>query len=117
VYTSGRDQDVWVAGIARPTFTRLTAEGRNASPVWTSDGTRIVYRSGLRGVDGLFWRPADGSGTAEPVSVSERNLTPGSWSPDGQVLAFYDLGGPPDYSGVDIWILPINGDRKPRPIL
>jgi Tol biopolymer transport system component len=117
VFTTGRDQDIWVDDMARSTFTRLTTEGRNASPVWTPDGTRIAYRSGIRGVDGLFWRPADGSGAAEPITLSERNLVPGSWSPDGQVLAFYDLGGPPDNTGVDIWVVPMNGDRKPRSLL
>ena len=117
VFTTGRDQDVWVAGIPRSTFTRLTTEGRNASPVWTPDGTRIVYRSGIRGVDGLFWRPADGSGAAEPITVSERNLTPASWSPDGRVLAFYDLGDSATNAGIDIWVLPMNGDRQPRPVL
>ncbi len=118
VHSSGRDQDVWVGDIVRRTFTRLTTEGRNASPVWAPDGTRIVYRSAIRGADGLFWRPADGSGKAEPlITVSERNLVPGAWSPDGQVLAFYDVGGPPENSGVDIWTLPMNGDRQSQPVL
>jgi serine/threonine-protein kinase len=114
VSTSGRDQDVWVADIARGTFTRLTTEGRNAAPVWTPDGTRIVYRSGIRGVEDLFWRPADGSGAAEPITLGERNLVPGSWSPDSQALAFYDL---PDSGGVDIWVQPMNGDQKPQPLI
>lgn len=114
VGTLGRNQDIWVADMARSTFTRLTTEGRNASPVWTPDGTRIVYRSAIRGADGLFWRPAGGSGAAELlVTVSERNLVPASWSPDGQVLAFYALAGSGD---VDIWVLPMNGDRRPRPV-
>jgi serine/threonine-protein kinase len=61
--------DVWVYDFGRKTFTRLTFNGTNATPVWSSDGTSILYasidstgrRTALRRV------PADGS--REPVEV------------------------------------------------
>jgi dipeptidyl aminopeptidase/acylaminoacyl peptidase len=39
---------------------------------------------------------------------------PGAWSPDGRLLAFVE-GHP--VSGSDIWILPVEGDRRPRPFV
>jgi eukaryotic-like serine/threonine-protein kinase len=115
VHTWGRQNDIQVRDIARNTAFRLTSEGRNASPVWTPDGARIVYRSAVQGVDGLFWRPADGSGVAEPMTTSDRNLVPGAWSPDAKVLLFYEVGHP--NTGIDMWVLPMDGDRKARSLL
>ncbi len=39
---------------------------------------------------------------------------PGSWSPDGQVLAFSELS---PTNGWDVWVLKLESDRKPRPFL
>ena len=36
------------------------------------------------------------------------------WSPDGQTLAFVE---PRPETGYDIWVLPLTGDRQPRPII
>lgn len=82
--TTGRNQDVWVGELSRGTFTRLTTVGRNAGPVWTPDGKRIVYRSAQAGPDNLFWQPADG-GEPERLTTSPRNQVPAAWSPNGQV--------------------------------
>ena len=39
---------------------------------------------------------------------------PSSWSPDGKQLTFTEIT---PTSGFDIWMLPLEGDRKPRPFL
>ena len=62
----------------------------------------------------LFWKPADSSGSAEQLTESEHAQRPLSWSPDGQVLAFSELH---PTMGSDIWVLPLQGERKPRPFL
>jgi dipeptidyl aminopeptidase/acylaminoacyl peptidase len=62
----------------------------------------------------MFWQPADGSGGAERLSVSEYQQVDGSWSPDGQVLAFVEVN---PTTGRDIWTLRVSGDRKPQPFL
>jgi eukaryotic-like serine/threonine-protein kinase len=101
------DSQIWVIG--RDALTRLTFEGNsNVDPVWTPDGKRIVFKgTGNR----LFWQAADGSGVAEALTSSalSTNNVPGSWSPDGQDLAFTQ-----DYPPIrNIWILPLK-DRKPQ---
>ncbi len=94
---------------------RLTYEGADFSPVWTADGKRIVYMEELNRTWAINWKPADGSG-AEETLVSAQNFTqaPDSWSPDGKFLAYTAYGA--NLNG-DIWILPLEGDRKPRPFV
>ena len=59
-----------------------------------------------------FWMPSDGSGEAEELTTTEGGVTPHSWSPEG-VLAFRE--GPALRS--DLWVLPLEGERKPQPFL
>ena len=87
VWTQG-DRNVWVHDLTRGVTTRLTFEGRNARAIWTPDGTRITYASAVAGADNLFWRPADGSGTADRLASSELQQAPGAWTPDGKTLLF-----------------------------
>jgi len=108
---SGAKDDVWIYEFARGTFLRLTVDGNNAAPAWTPDGKRVAFRSHQDGaVPVVVWKPADGSGAEERLTTSHsRPFGPDSFSPDGKTLAYMDGG--------DIWLLPLEGDRKPRPFL
>ncbi len=59
----------------------------------------------------IFWKNADGSGEAEPLTSGEYDNHPYAVSSDGSVLAFSGLT--PDTS-TDIWVLPLQGDGEPR---
>src|SRR3984893_17446677 len=63
---------------------------------------RIVFISNKEGPRNLFWQLADGSGGLERLTTSEFVQIPGSWSPDGQLLAFSEINGA---TGLDIWVL------------
>jgi serine/threonine-protein kinase len=104
---------LWLYDLARGTLTRLT-ESRSNYPIWTPDGKRLTFLSAVGGTIGLSWMLADGSGAPERLTTSENGQYPGSWSPDGQVLAFSE---PDPTTGYDIWMLGLQGDRKPRPFL
>jgi Tol biopolymer transport system component len=62
----------------------------------------------------LFWRKADGSDAEEPLLASGFHTHLGSFSPDGRFLAYTDYGT--DSRG-DIWIVSLQGDRKPQPFV
>ena len=110
-------QDVWVYYIEQGTRTRLTFDGEtNGDPVWSPDGSRIVFRSRKDASDFDTYRMrADGSGEVEPLLVvPEIAHNPHSVSPDGKLLAFYEWV-PAAHRDRDIWLLPLEGEQAPEP--
>ncbi len=113
VAIAGPNRDeVWTYDIARSAPSQVTFEGGTA-PVWTPDGRRIVFSSSRNGPAALFWKPADGSGSDERLTTSQRAAIPGSASLDGRTVAFVesDLSG-----GRDILLLNTD-DRTSRPFV
>ncbi len=108
----GASWNIWIYHLDRGTLTRLTFENDNRDPIWTPDGKRVVYTSLRNGLYGLYWRPADGSGPEELLLTSKNWLFATSWSADGRFLAFSEQD---PKTGLDIWVLPVGGDRKPYP--
>ena len=104
--------DIWVAGLERGTLSRLTVEGSNEAPIWTPDGTRVVFASGRPGSPDrdIYWAPADRSGDAEPLLIRDHAQYPYSWSRDARLLAFSETH---PTTGRDIWVLPIDGEPQP----
>ncbi len=96
-------------------LTLLTTEGGNR-PLWSPDGTQIAFWSDNR--QGVF-RKSVGNSTAPELLAREPSpgafLWPCSWSPDGKLLACTVQQDP--NAGDDIWILPLDGDRIPKPLL
>ena len=111
--------DIWVSDLARGALTRLTfakpGEAALAS-TWTSDGKRMIYSLSGRNSNEweLMWRPADGSGSEEMLYSSKDPIYPLSSSPDGQLLVFYRFAPSHKY---ELWILPLAGERKARPLI
>jgi eukaryotic-like serine/threonine-protein kinase len=114
VMVGGATDDVWIYESARGAFTRLTTEGFNRDPIWNPDGKRVTFTSFREGTFSMVQRFADGSGVEERLLANKYSSFPGSWAPDGSVLAFDESTPTND---TDLWILLMNGDRTPRPFL
>jgi serine/threonine-protein kinase len=113
----GAGGDIWVMEPPPRAPTRITFDASldNSSPIWSPDGARIVFASKRNGKWGLYETQSDGSGTdGELLFESDLPKAPMSWSPDGKRLVFWTHD--PKTLG-DIWILPMDGDKKPVPFL
>ena len=106
--------DIWIYDLARDTLTRLTFEGENTSSQWTPDGKRVLFTSNKTGPSNIYWKPADGSGAEERLTMGENLQQPGSFTPDGRAF-IYSESHPK--MNTDLWVLPLDGERKPRILL
>ena len=104
-----RPSQIWVYDITRQSRIALATEGPNLMPLWTPDGRRIAYASGVP--SDIFWRTADAGSPAERLLEREGPQYPTSWSADGRLLIFEEGAR----NAYDIWMLPI-GDT-PRPLI
>jgi Tol biopolymer transport system component len=104
------DEDLWVVELTSERASRLTfATGTEAYPVWSPDGSRIVFQSDRSGVNDLWIRPSSAGGEerllfASPTAWKE----PRSWI--GDTLAFVTTERE---TGFDIWLL--HPDRPGEP--
>jgi len=102
---------LWIRDLERGVLTRVDAEGDCHNPLWSFDGTRILYDSAGEAAQGVFQCTPDGSSPPELVAASrEHHLVALSMAPDGKTLA---LTSAEDAStGLDIDILEIGGARR-----
>ena len=100
-FTAGRNPvDIWVMPFASGIATRLTFTG-GTYPRWSPEGKHIYYAN----AGNIYKRAADGSGAEELLS---KGGSVSSVSPDGKHL-LYGFG--------DIFMLPLEGEKKPAPYL
>jgi Tol biopolymer transport system component/tRNA A-37 threonylcarbamoyl transferase component Bud32 len=110
----GAITDTWIHDIARDSETRFTTGVENRDPIWSPDGKLVVYDTYKNGKWSLMSKPADGSGKEEVVLAGPNPITALGWTPDRR---FFLYGETTITTGNDIMMMPLEGDRKPRPIL
>jgi Tol biopolymer transport system component len=106
--------DIWIFEFARGVKSRFTFDpGWDADPVWSPDGDRLVFLSGLP--PAFHQKASNMTGTEEPVFTPPQPGGPHSWSPDGKFLLYNDQSTP-----AGIWALDVSvpaADRKPIPVV
>jgi Tol biopolymer transport system component len=69
--------DVYSVDITGENLTRLTdSESWDGSPVWSADGTKIIFYSGRTGKNTIFEMNADGSGQKQLIEFSGPAISP-----------------------------------------
>ena len=119
----GENVDIWIVDIVRNVRSRLTVDrGVHGKPVWSPDGTQVVYLSSRPGKASLRVKRVGGTSPDESLVEGAGNtvgisvgVAPSSWSADGRFIAYTVRGAFPRTS--DVWILPLFGERKPFPLV
>jgi Tol biopolymer transport system component len=97
--------------LARGTLTRFTFDpATEVAPIWSPDGTRIVFSSDRDGPMNLYQRAASGAGYDEPLLKSDNNKGSTDWSADGRFILYQEQNQKTNF---DLWVLPLSGEQKP----
>ena len=108
--------DIWLLDFARGVRTRLTfRQNLGSNPVWSPDGSRIAFSAG-DSPDTIYEKSASGAGEEkELLKKPGEFMVPSSWSHDGRFLLYTVPNAPKTLA--DLWVLPLEGDRKPALLL
>jgi len=115
--------DGWTFDIARGIETRLTVDpGDDETPLWSPDGTRVVFGSGRDGgplANSLYQRSANGTGADERLlSLPVGDVVaPVSWAADGSFVLFWRARAANYRDKMAIWRLDLTGERTATPVL
>jgi len=107
--------DIWLYDVARGLRTRFTFDPADElTSIWSPDGSRIVFNSRRKGHFDLYQKASSGAGSEEELLEDSNDKYPFSWSPDSRFILYRSTGA----SGrLDLFVLPLFGDRKPFPFL
>ncbi len=108
--------DLWTLDFARGVRTRFTFRQSPGSwGVWSPDGSSIAFPAGNL-LDTIYEKAASGAGEEKELLKEPGKIhVPTSWSRDGRFLLYEIANGAK--TGDDLWVLPLQGDRKPTLLL
>jgi eukaryotic-like serine/threonine-protein kinase len=103
------NSDIWLLDATRAT--RFTFDpSRDQYPIWSPDGSRIVFDSNRKGHRDLYVKSSNGAGGEELLLESAQDKNATDWSRDGRFLLYTSTD---PQTGYDLWVLPMEGERKP----
>jgi serine/threonine-protein kinase len=112
--------DIWVKQLPRGPLSRVSYDGASEyRPRWMPNGRAIMFGSNRAGVGtgGLYWRPADGTGSDSLILRAAQGIFEGAWSPDGRWLLFRTGGTVGQAGGRDIVGIRPGVDSAPVPVV
>jgi Tol biopolymer transport system component len=107
------NMDAWIYELDHGPLVRMTYDPlQDGYPLWTPDGRRVVFWSRQAGGPAnLYLRSADLAGRDARLTTSSNGQLPFSFARDGKLLVFQEDS--PD-TGMDIGVVPIQGERVPQ---
>jgi Tol biopolymer transport system component len=110
------ESSLWLVDLANRSAVPLSSgRGRNDSPVWSPDGTRVVFASDRDGAQDLFVKNVADPSSEQPLYRSPVLFKyPSGWSSDGRWIVFSQIDPGTSWN---IWLLPAPGSTTPVPYL
>ncbi len=107
--------DIWVFEIGRGVSTRLhSGPVDEILPVWSPDASKLFYRSDHAGPPDIYEVSLGTPGSDRPVLALPGVQQPEDVSRDGRLLAYLNEVQSTVWN---VWLLPLEGERKPAPWL
>ena len=107
---------LWLVDLARGGAVLVTnAAGLNDSPIWSPDGSRILFASDRDGISDFYLKKI---GSDEPEQLFYRSAAlfkgPDAWSPDGKWIVVNQLD---PVTAQNVWLLPVDDPRELKPLV
>jgi WD40 repeat protein len=103
---------IWIYDAASRVSSRLPTRGDASRPAWTPDGKRIAF---ITGRSTISWAPADGSAPDAPFfELAGERFREIEFSRDGRVAALRSDNNPARNTARDLWLLPLQGERRAK---
>jgi eukaryotic-like serine/threonine-protein kinase len=115
--------DIWIADVSRGAPVRFTSDPDDESrPVWSPDGSRVLFRSTRGGPESLrigsaapnLYVRVVGTGSEEMLVADPSPLRPEDWSRNNRWISYTRTTRK---TGSDIWLMPLSEGGKPFPFL
>jgi len=106
VRTTSGQPGTWIDEFARGVSNRITPPDASDRPVWSPDGSRLVFES----ASSIFLKAASNAGNEEVLFKFERPTDPLDWSRDGRWLLYQQTDPKTKY---DLWALPMEPGKPP----
>jgi Tol biopolymer transport system component/DNA-binding winged helix-turn-helix (wHTH) protein len=109
--------DIWIVDLVTGAFSRLTSDPfDDGFPVWSPDGSSIVFTSSRAGRYDLYEKPSSGGKKEELLLRTQTGAYGLDWSSDGRFI-LYSHVDPKNAS--DLWMLPrsLNTTAEPRLVI
>jgi hypothetical protein len=97
--TGNQNADVWIYDLQRQSAKRMTFDPAiDSMPVWSPDGTRVVFSSSRKKTFDLYLKTADGAQEERAIEATPaEDKYPSAWSRDGKYILYT--------RGTNLWFL------------
>jgi len=113
--TVGGNTDIFLYEAARGIPRRFTSDGGSEfNSAWSPDGKHLAFTSDRNGgLDDLYTRPVDETSAETLLLQSTEFKNIHDWSSDGRFILYDSYSST---TGLDLWVVPLFGDKKPLPV-
>jgi Tol biopolymer transport system component len=113
---SPSESSLWLIDVATGGASQFSSgPGRNGSPVWSPDSSKIVFASDRDGAADFYVKAVGGTSPEQAIYRSPSLFKyPTSWSPDGKWIVFAQVD---PVTTQNLYLLPADGSSAPKVFL